>query len=218
MILFPYIKNEKGDMRLILEQELKIKFPLTYHYLLDHKEELENRERGRMKGSDWYAYIYPKALDVMSLPKIFTPDIAPTSSFSHDASGEIFFTGGVSGGYGILVNSKYSKNFVYGLLNSQLLDWFNKQIATVMRGGYYSYESRFIKNWPIQLGDQATQNNIASSVEQLLELHQKLAAAQTAHEKTILQRQIAATDNQIDQLVYQLYNLTPEEIAIVEGG
>lgn len=35
--------------------------------------------------------------------------------------------------------------------------------------------------------------------------------------KTILQRQIEATDAQIDRLVYALYGLTEEEIAIVEG-
>ncbi|MHB8846309.1 MAG: hypothetical protein ACYC7L_16365 [Nitrospirota bacterium] len=37
------------------------------------------------------------------------------------------------------------------------------------------------------------------------------------HEKTALQRQIDATDRQIDQLVYELYGLTEDEIKIVEG-
>jgi hypothetical protein len=31
-------------------------------------------------------------------------------------------------------------------------------------------------------------------------------------------RQIAATDRQIDQLVYELYGLMEKEIGIVEGG
>jgi len=48
-------------------------------------------------------------------------------------------------------------------------------------------------------------------------LHKRVAAANLSHEKTALQRQIEATDKQIDQLVYQLYQLTPEEITIVEG-
>ena len=34
----------------------------------------------------------------------------------------------------------------------------------------------------------------------------------------MLQRQIEATDRQIDRLVYELYDLTEEEIAIVEGA
>jgi hypothetical protein len=36
------------------------------------------------------------------------------------------------------------------------------------------------------------------------------------HEKTAIQRQIEATDGQIDRLVYELYGLTEEEIGIVE--
>ena len=41
---------------------------------------------------------------------------------------------------------------------------------------------------------------------------------QAKHGRTVLERQIAATDRQIDQLVYQLYGLTDDEIALVEGG
>jgi hypothetical protein len=43
-----------------------------------------------------------------------------------------------------------------------------------------------------------------------------LAAAKTSAAQTALQRQIDATDRQIDQLVYQLYGLTEDEIKIVE--
>ena len=43
----------------------------------------------------------------------------------------------------------------------------------------------------------------------------RLPAARTAHEKTMLQRQITATDHQLDQLVYALYGLTEEEISLV---
>jgi len=37
------------------------------------------------------------------------------------------------------------------------------------------------------------------------------------HERTLLSRQVEATDAAIDKLVYELYGLTEEEIAIVEG-
>ncbi len=43
-----------------------------------------------------------------------------------------------------------------------------------------------------------------------------LASAKTPNEKEALGRQIAATDAQIDQLVYELYGLTDDEIKIVE--
>ena len=47
-------------------------------------------------------------------------------------------------------------------------------------------------------------------------MHKRLAAAKTGHEKTVLQRQINTTDRQIDRLVCELYDLTDEEIRIVE--
>jgi hypothetical protein len=53
-------------------------------------------------------------------------------------------------------------------------------------------------------------------VEQMLALHQQLAAAKTSHDQTVLQRQIDATDRQIERLVYELYGLTEEEVKVVE--
>ncbi len=63
---------------------------------------------------------------------------------------------------------------------------------------------------------KAKHNQIVTSVESMLSLHERLALANTAHDKAIVQRQIDATDRQIDRLVYELYGLTDEEIAIVE--
>jgi len=39
----------------------------------------------------------------------------------------------------------------------------------------------------------------------------------TAADRELYRRQIDATDRAIDRLVYDLYGLTDEEIAIVEG-
>jgi hypothetical protein len=42
--------------------------------------------------------------------------------------------------------------------------------------------------------------------------------AKTPHEQESIQRRIAATDKQIDALVYELYGLTEEELRLIEGG
>ena len=52
----------------------------------------------------------------------------------------------------------------------------------------------------------------------MLDLHKKLRTVKTPHEKETLQRQIDAVDDQIDKLVYELYDLTEDEIRIVERG
>jgi predicted nucleic acid-binding Zn-ribbon protein len=59
---------------------------------------------------------------------------------------------------------------------------------------------------------------MVSLVDRMLDLNKQLSAAKGEHERTLLQRQIEATDRQIDALVYELYGLTEEEIRIVEKG
>jgi predicted type IV restriction endonuclease len=218
LIIFPYRKEDEKT-ELIPESIFKSQYPLTWGYLTENKNYLVNREDGKMNTRGWYGYGRVQALDVMHLPKLFTPDIAARSSFSLDETGEAFFTGGVAGGYGILVLPEYSREYILGLLNSRLLEWYLRQVATQMRGGYYSYESRFIRGLPIAIKDIEAQEslNISSLVESMLSLHRQLAAAQTPHEQAALKRMVEATDHEIDGLVYQLYGLTEEEIRIVEG-
>jgi len=48
-------------------------------------------------------------------------------------------------------------------------------------------------------------------------LNRKLSTSKTPQEKTAFEREIAAIDEQIDRLVYDLYGLTEDEIKIVEG-
>ena len=44
-----------------------------------------------------------------------------------------------------------------------------------------------------------------------------MTKARTPQDKSTIQRQIEANDKQIDQMVFELYGLTDQEIAIVEG-
>jgi type I restriction-modification system DNA methylase subunit len=221
LIIFPYLKLNGNKTILIPIEKFINDFPNTWSYLNENKTALEMRDNGDLRGGNWYGYSRIQALDVINCPKIFTPDIAIKSSLSFDKSGNTFFTGGVAGGYGIL-SEIYSLQFLLGYLNSKLLEWFLHQYSTTMRGGYYSYESRFIKNLPIRTIDFNNKKDVERHdmvvrlVERMLELNKRLQEAKTPDDKELLSRQIEATDRQIDALVYELYELTPEEIAIVE--
>jgi hypothetical protein len=60
-------------------------------------------------------------------------------------------------------------------------------------------------------------DEMVALVETTLKLHKELPKAKSPDEQESVQRQIAATDTEIDRLVYDLYGLTEDEIAIVEG-
>ena len=122
----------------------------------------------------------------------------------------------------MLENQKISPLYLLGLLNSNLVSDHLRKIATTFRGGYVALNKQYVDQLPIRLidftdpTDKARHDRMVALVEQMLSLHKKLPAARTDHDRTSLQRQIDATDTQIDRLVYELYELSDEEIRIVE--
>ena len=52
--------------------------------------------------------------------------------------------------------------------------------------------------------------------ERMLDLHERVHCATIPADKKLYQRRIEAADKEIDAMVYDLYGLTEEEIAIVE--
>lgn len=223
LILFPYATDGDRAACLVPEKVMKSRYPKTWEYLLENRPYLEGREGGNLRVPDWYAFGRSQALDVMPLPKIFTPDIAARASFSLDPIGDAFFTGGVAGGYGVLVLPEHSREYVLGLLNSRLLEWFIRQTAGQMRGGYYSYEARFIRHLPIYaidnsiLREKSQHDRIVALVNRMLELSRKRHSGKLAPlELARVEREVAATDEEIDGVVYELYGITDEERRVIE--
>ena len=112
-------------------------------------------------------------------------------------------------------------HFILGLLNSRLLGFLWLERFYDKRDTFPKIKGTYLKLLPIRNIDktnQATHDRIVALVEKMLDLQKQRAAVKTPHEQTALDRQITATDTQIDRLVYALYGLTREEIALVEGA
>ena len=112
--------------------------------------------------------------------------------------------------------------FLLGILNSKLLSWYFVNFNSVARrDDFPKIIIQQTRELPLAdfdaRRDKSRHDRMVKLVEQMLELHKRLPAAKTPSEKTSLERQIAATDTQIDRLVYALYGLTEEEIQVVEG-
>ena len=59
---------------------------------------------------------------------------------------------------------------------------------------------------------------LPEQVDRMLALVPKLRSAKHEKERGVLQNAVDSTDRKIDDLVYELYALTPDEIALVEQG
>jgi len=125
----------------------------------------------------------------------------------------------------IISESMHNIKYILGILNSKLISYFvrNKYKTTSMRGGYIEMRVFEVKQLPIRTidfnnpEDVKMHDEVVSLVERMMILKKRYNDITEEQLRTQLDHAIKATDEQIDQLVYKLYNLTDEEIRVVEG-
>jgi len=166
------------------------------------------------KGEYWWELRACDYYGEFEKPKIIVPAIVQRASYCCDSQGHYS-----NDKTSIVVSDD---PYLLGILNSPVPDVLLHSIASTKQGGYYEYKPMYIGQLPIpctmRLGSmgRSRHDKLVSLVQRMLDLHKRLQTARTDHERGVLERQITATDEEIDHLVYALYDLTPEEIAIVE--
>lgn len=112
--------------------------------------------------------------------------------------------------------------FLLGILNSSVVKAFWIEHFNDRRRTFPKIKGTYLKRVPIcsvsslEGAHDGSQAQLATLVERMISFQVEAVESKTSHDRTILQRQIVAMDRQIDRLVYELYGLTDEEIAVVE--
>ena len=116
--------------------------------------------------------------------------------------------------------NKGNAKFILGVLNSRLISfWFNMKFNKLQRGLFPQFKVKELETFPIRPPFPSQEKKIISLVNQMLELQKKYHDEKTiGNEKERLKSQIDAVDYEIDEEVYKLYELTPEEIKIVDDS
>ncbi|MCD6457061.1 MAG: restriction endonuclease subunit S, partial [Methanophagales archaeon] len=175
------IYPQQTDGTPVTESEFKTAFPNAYHYLEVNKDELSNR---RYYGKTvvqlfgcWYSLIHPKPENAFEGIKIVTPNLSKENNFALDKENYYFD----HDTYSIILKDK-SESFnklVLGLLNSDLLEFYLKQISPYASGKYYRYMTGYLEKLPIKLPETEEEKRIAkqivSKVDEILELNRKLS-------------------------------------------
>lgn len=108
-------------------------------------------------------------------------------------------------------------SFLLGVLNSRLMSWYfltRSQVA--QRDDFPKIVLKETRGLPVPSAAEKRHDRMVAAVDVLLALLTRLAAAKSPPDRAALENQIAATDRQIDRLVYELYGLTEAEIRIVD--
>jgi type I restriction-modification system DNA methylase subunit len=226
-IIYPYSVDSNGQAKLIASDVLQNDYPLTWAYFKSKKQILGDRDRGTWSSRpDWYAYARGQNIATFIGRKILLPYMTTRLRADLDEDEDLFFVNITTGGYGLRFENAedHDLKYILGLLNSKLLDNFIRQMTNAFRGGYFAVNKQAIERLPFrpinfnEAQDKTRHNKIVSLVDQMLSLNKQLPATKTDHEKTAIQRQINAVDQQIDQVIYALYGLNEDEIKLVEGN
>jgi hypothetical protein len=116
-----------------------------------------------------------------------------------------------------ITNPDIDPKSILGILNSHFASFNINKTFTAYKFLFPQLNQTTVESIPIPAELVNKQGPLVELVDQMLDLHKQKAAAKVPAEREALERQIAATDAEIDGLVYELYGLTEEEIRIVEG-
>ncbi len=223
LLLFPYRVSD-GEATLIAADEFEKRYPQCWRYLSENRRTLEERENGKMRHERWYAFGRTQSLGLHDFRKLAIPRLVHRLQAFYDTKGEFYLDNVDVGGLILSQNNDRDYKFVVGLLNSKLLDWYFRQRSVPFRGGFRSANRQYLEPLPIRrvdpknAKDKAMYDRLVTFAERMVELQERLAGtdASLVSERESLERPVAQTDGEIDELVYDLYGLTKEERRMVE--
>ncbi len=112
----------------------------------------------------------------------------------------------------LMKNVNYPIKYILALLNSRLLNWYYVNKFTNQSTLTVNISKTFLEIIPIKKISKSEQEPFIDIVNKILEITKD----QDYLENSQKQAKVKAYEKKIDQLVYDLYELTPEEIKIVE--
>lgn len=204
--IFPYA----NDGSLLTQEILEQNFPLAYKYLSSDKVKLilKAREKGRFKSSYWQ-YSRPQNMSIISARKLITPFNGFSCSFTLDDQNDFLFSAGVTGAYGIILkeSAPFSYYYLLGVLNSKISMAIISVISTTLRGGYYSFENKYIKKLPIPIPPKAIEEKVTALVKKVIILKRSDRNDE----------QVGDIEDELEILINKTFDLTDEEIIQIKN-
>lgn len=193
------------------------KYPAIKKHLEQFKKQLTPKPK-EFKGEEWLGrkpgtykwYEIQDSVDYYSefeKVKIIFPDIALKMQATLD------YNSNYSGNTAYIIPTE--DKFLLGIINSKLITYFYSKISSSIRGGYLRFIKQYVETIPIK-NNIAYKSSIIKNVDILLKLNDELIEVKLQTKIDQIKQRIEHSEEKINQLVYELYELTDDEIKIVE--
>jgi len=180
-------------------------YPAVKEYLMQFKKRLSERATQQK----WYEIQQPQErfTELFDSQKIIYPDCAKEMRACYDTAGAY----GTMAMYFIPYDPA-----ILAILNSRLFDWYSRMTFATFgdpwNGGRVIFKSLYMRDVPIPKISAKNKKPLAALVEKVL----AVTKDGNYFVNPAKQAEVKEYEKQIDKLVYKLYDLTPEEIEIVE--
>ena len=173
-------------------------YPDIYEHLDSFGDKFKNRGA---QGQHWTNLRACSFYDDFKKGKIVWIELSDSGRFSL-CDDEVYL---LNSAYFLLPPSDVDSKFLLGILNSSTIRFYLSLVAETSGMGTSRWINNYVKEFPIPVVAYEQQTGIIRIVNQILEVKAADSDANTAD-----------LEKEIDKGVYALYNLTQEEITIVE--
>lgn len=175
-------------------------YPDIYEHLTSFGDRFKNRGA---QGQHWTNLRACAFYDDFKKEKIVWIELSDLGRFAL-CNEEVYL---LNSAYFLLSPSGMDSKFLLGILNSSTIRFYLNLVAETSGMGTSRWINNYVKEFPIPVAANDQQTEIIKTVNQILDTKRTVPDADTSD-----------LENEIDELVYALYDLTSEEIAIVEGS
>lgn len=177
-------------------------YPKIEEHLSNYKNKLENRVETKSGAIPWYVMLRPRRQKLFEEPKILIRQTANRIIAAYDDEKWYCLKSGII--VQLSTESVMSYKYLLGLLNSSLMDFLYNDLVNEENRIFPEVKPIQLFKLPIKKADSEMEFAISQLVDKIMKLKEEGKETKTF-------------ENQIDQMVYELYGLTEEEIRIVES-
>jgi hypothetical protein len=112
--------------------------------------------------------------------------------------------------------SKFSNKYISAILNSKLICWYLYKFIFANAIRTMQFDNPTTSRIPMIDPTDTIHKQIVSLVDMMIEIQVNLNSSKTETDKKIYQQKADIVDSQINEIVYELYGLTKEEIKIID--
>lgn len=197
-VIYPHYQKE-GKTYPYEEDVFSSKFPKTYNYFLNFKDDLiAKKKKYKTNPKYWYSLHRSREISLFEQVKIITPEISLGTNMTLDRNNLYHNTKC----YSLVLNDEYESSDLLrylAILNSKVLWFYLSNTGYVLRGGFFTFKTKYLEPFAIPEIERSIGNKISQLVEYVLFLSKE--KNQDYSEKLMP----VYFDQVLNGIVYELY-------------